>query len=216
VSQKKKKVVPSAETEKQENAEKIEDLAKTESSSVDTNAVAPQQAAPASPQPTFVSIERVLTKVDAGMVEKAEALGIPQGLIPDLLLWMKGVDAKFNIVGEALQKVPTAKSIADEMMKQARVERDQAIAAREGQQGEGGQQQRGGKGDSELIAIVDKVLGEGGGASNPVQEKINQLTLKFLDNAIDNMSKPSKFEQFFEEELAKAKAKTMAKALTEG
>lgn len=54
----------------------------------------------------------------------------------------------------------------------------------------------------------------GGATSNPMQEKINELSARLLEKAFEKIAQPSKFEQFFEEEIAKSKAKAMAAAVS--
>jgi hypothetical protein len=53
-----------------------------------------------------------------------------------------------------------------------------------------------------------------GGGSNPMQDKINELSVKLLDNALQKITQPDSFSKFFEEEVARAKAKAMAAAIT--
>lgn len=216
----KKKTVPSAEEKTQENAEKAPDVPETQPSSVDTGKRTEEKQVSASPEPSFVGIDAVLSKVDQGMLEKADIMGMGD-LVRALMLWGKSVDGKFNVVGASLQQLdkrfegmPTEDSIADKFMEKLKQEREKAIATTQTQP-----QERQSQGGGDEVKMLLKMLeGEGGGrTSNPVQEKMNKLTDAILDKAIEGVTNPksSKFEEYFEEELAKAKAKTMARALTD-
>lgn len=225
----KKKAVPSAETKTQENGEKAADVAQTasgpEPASV-SNSAKPQEQESAKPSgPAFVSIDSVLAKVDTGMLQKAEALGIPIG---QLLLWAKSVDQKFDFVGNALQQIgkkvdgiPTDESIANSFMAKLKAEREKAIAQQQTAYENQPQPEQRSQGMGSDMMILREILGGAGvtgGGANPISEKMTKLQDAILDKAIDGVVNPkaSKFEQLFEEELAKAKAKTMARVLTEG
>jgi hypothetical protein len=223
VSKKQKKTVPSVETKKPESVERAENMATTTPSSAADSGQPQEKAGSASSEPRFITINDLLAKVDPQKLQMAEDLGIPIGT---LLAWAKGQKARaellqsqIQIMGEAIQKgMPTEEGIAKKMMEQLKNEREKAIANAQAQQNtqnqpQAPQQQSGGS----EIDILKRLLDEGGGgASNPVQEKMNKLTDAILDKAIEGVTNPksSKFEEYFEEELAKAKAKTMAKALT--
>jgi hypothetical protein len=212
------------EKQKPENVEKAPDLAKTESPSVDIDKKPETKEVSALPEPAFVGIDSVLSKVDKGMLEKAEALGIPIGA---LLVYEKSqenrvgmLERQIELIGKFIQeKMPTEDGIANKMVEKLKAEREKALANRPQppqDQTQGQQQQK--QEDGGEIKMLMKLLGLEGNdqMSSPVQAKINDLTVKLLDQAIDNVGKPSRFEQFFEDEIAKAKAKTMARALEEG
>lgn len=62
--------------------------------------------------------------------------------------------------------------------------------------------------------IIEKALTETKSYS-PLESKFNKFAETILDAAIDRATKPSKFDQYLEDEIAKQKAKTMAAAMHE-
>jgi len=73
--------------------------------------------------------------------------------------------------------------------------------------------QNAGQGEKLGIGDILKALSGGGGSENPMQAKLMQFSEKVLDNALAKMTQPDRFAQYFEDEIAKAKAKVMAEAI---
>jgi hypothetical protein len=225
VSSKKKKNVPSVETKKPESVEKTPDVAQTTPNSAVDTGKPEEKAVQTSPEPQFVSIDDIWSKVDPKKLQTAEDLGIPIGPI---FVYLKGLEnrdklreAQIQIMGEAIQKgMPTEDGIADKMFARLKEEREKTIAIQKTQEqpAQNQPQQQQSREGSPEAAILKEIFGGGGSGRNPVTEKMNKLTDAILDKAIEGVTNPrvSKFEEFFEEELAKAKAKTMARAVTEG
>jgi hypothetical protein len=114
-----------------------------------------------------------------------------------LEVWMAQADKNFSEVGAFLTKLEPLIKLSND------------VAARQSQNPQGQPQAQGGLDISQIIGLIEKY---GGGGSNPMQDKINELSIKILDNALAKATTPSKFEAFFEEELARSKAKAMAVA----
>ncbi|MCJ7422764.1 hypothetical protein MUP01_00640 [Candidatus Bathyarchaeota archaeon] len=73
---------------------------------------------------------------------------------------------------------------------------------------------QGGGGILEYAKIAREMGIIGGGASeNPLQQKLLTFSEKVLDNALNKMTQPDRFTQYFEDEIAKAKAKVMAEVV---
>jgi hypothetical protein len=147
------------------------------------------------------------------MLEKADLVGAGD-VIRALILWGKSVDAKFQMIGQAMQNLPTEDGIANKFIEKMKAEREQALANRaaQSQGGELPQRQQSGGGD---MSFLKELLGSGDSTPNPIQEKINKVTEQLLDNALAKMTQPSTFEKYFDDELAKAKAKALAAAMIE-
>lgn len=185
---KKKIVVPTVEKEKPENAEEAKGVAEAQPASVDTGKGAETKPTPPSSEPSFVGAESVFAKVDKNMLEKLDLLGAGD-LIRAIIPWMQGVDAKFNVVGSAMQQIdkrfeglPTEDSIANKFMEKLNQERAKALASRlqpqplaqnQPIQQEPPQQSSG----SELSQLLN-ILGQGGGGNSDASNYFMQLGMR--------------------------------------
>jgi len=168
----KKKTVHSAEEKKPatvEGATPSPETGPAYTVSVDTGAKPEAKEATASPEPSLVGFDAVLAKVDKGMLDKVDLVGAGD-LVRNLMLWGRSVDAKFNMVGTALQQVdkrletmPTEDSIANKFIEKLKAEKDKALAQRPPTQNQPQEQQQGG-GGSEIEGLLRLLgMGEGGG-----------------------------------------------------
>lgn len=119
----------------------------------------------------------------------------------------KETEEAFHKVGDYLQKLGPLIQLSEQ------------VEARQKQTAEAGQNPSAPTGQGGAAGIIMQLLNSPlapmllGGGSNPMQEKLNALSEKLLTSALERSLKPSQFEQFFEEEIAKAKAKAMARSV---
>ena len=127
-------------------------------------------------------------------------------------VWAEKVESTQKALTEAIKGVSN-EGIAEALNKklQAGAEKQRAELAEKMKnvpQG-AGQGEKSGLGLGDIL----KVLSGGGGSENPMQAKLMQFSEKVLDNALSKMTQPDRFAQYFEDEIAKAKAKVMAEAI---
>ena len=193
-----KKNVPSVTEPKPESVKEPE--AAVPEVAVPKQEVPPQVAAEKSvivsaPLKNILTRINSLTKDDLALINK---FGLP---IKDFADWM-------FMMEQTLRQVPsvTEKGIAEELKKSL-------MADTQTQQAQRSSGNVGGGGTVDLILkAIDKV--SSGGGSTVLQEKMESFMGKVLDNALDKMNHPSRFETLLDEELAKSKAKAFAAIVT--
>ena len=127
-------------------------------------------------------------------------------------VWAEKVESTQKALTEAIKGVSN-EGIAEALNKklQAGAEKQRAELAEKMKNvpQDAGQGEKSGLGLGDIL----KVLSGGGGSENPMQAKLMQFSEKVLDNALAKMTQPDRFTQYFEDEIAKAKAKVMAEAI---
>lgn len=164
---------------------------------------------PAPESKPFVLLE--VPKLTQAQVDAAKAFNVPLDKLFEVLerinVYASTVEQRFNQVEEGFKKVGVfldkVAPLAD-LAEKYKAQQNVPVAQQQPQQPQG---------DPATLSTILKLLDGGGG--NPVQDKVNKFVDVLLDNAIAKATTPSKFEQYFDEELAKAKAKTLAAAMTQ-
>jgi len=168
----------------------------------------PETAIPAQPEPASQSsvgnapsIVELAKGLDEGKVQLAESAGIP---IRGILQWAYNMEQTLNAL---LKNLPaTVQENTKKAMQTFYEQQAQAIP-----QGTASPTAPQGMGFDigTIMQLASKALGEGN-KPNPLQEKAQTLMNTLLDRAIESVTEKSSFERYFEEEVAKAKAKAMA------
>ncbi|MCK5609282.1 hypothetical protein KAR91_45840 [Candidatus Pacearchaeota archaeon] len=141
------------------------------------------------------------TEAPSGIIIPKKAVDLAKKIGVDLeplVGWAQGVEARLQASFKAIETLGVKLGPLVAM-----AERAQATANAE--------QPAPGKPGVDVGGIIAAALS--GGGTNPLQEKTDKFMNLMLDQAIANINKPSKIDQYLEEEIAKAKAKALAAAI---
>lgn len=207
MSPKKKKNVQSATEQKPENAKPTEEV----KPSPEPVQVVTQEA-PATPSPKEVPQKLIeIPPIDEDTKRMLAKAGVNWDNVTQAFekvnIWAESVDARFGVI---LEKMPTEKGIADELIKRAEEKQKQMAASTpatsSGKEG-------GGIGMGQILGVIDKVMGST--SSSPLQDKMEKVMGAILDKSLESITKGDRFSQLLEEELMKSKAKAMAAVVTQ-
>ena len=151
----------------------------------------------------------------------AKAAGIDlegvENMAPLINNWASSVEERLNantgLLKQIIEAIPNLPEQTIKVLKaEAEKQRAEMMQQRQIQPQPQGQPQSGGGVD--MLSMVSQFLPMLTGAgSNPMQDKINSLAASLLERALDKVTQPDLFTKFFEEEVARAKAKAMAAAV---
>lgn len=180
------------------NVPTVEEQKPKESSQAEAAAPVSPQPVPSRPIDSYSILLKLVKDLPEDKVQAAEAYGLP---IRGLLQWAATITTEIKEIKETLPETIKAKMLEanKESLEQFR---NQAAAG-------GGSGQVGGLNP---WGIIEKVMSmaDTPAQASPLQQKANDLMAKLLDRAISSVTEKSEFERYFEEEIAKAKAKAMA------
>jgi hypothetical protein len=144
------------------------------------------------------------------VMEKVKALGLEEYIAP-FTTYIDGLEKRLAMHEKAMEIIAeqmpqkSAEIVVRELNKVAAERQKQAL-----EQGQTSQALPSGGGGGFDIGTILKLIGGDQPAANPMQIKATELMNRLLDRAISNITEKSAFERYFEEEIAKAKAKAMA------
>ena len=195
VSPKKKKSVPSVMEQKPESVEEV----KPQPEPVQ---VVTQEAAPTIDAKEVSQKLIEIPEIDSDTKRMLAKAGVDWGSITQAFekvnIWAESVDARFNII---LQKMPTEKGIADELVKRSMEERQKQAAsnpaASSGKEGGGG-----GGGMGQIFNILDKVMGSS--SSNPLMDKyVEALITRNMNEMVESTTFDKIMREYFVKKMSK-------------
>lgn len=172
MSPKKKKNVPSVTEPKQENVKEV----KFEPVHVE---VAPKEEAPIVDAKEVPQKLIEVPQIDEDTKRMLAKAGMNWDSVTQAFervnIWAESVDARFNII---LQKMPTEKGIADELVKRSLEERQKQMQQQPGTPASTGNTGAGAGGLGNILQMIQPFLG--GGGSSEMQDKIMNMALESM------------------------------------
>ena len=161
-----------------------------------------------SPEPEVKDPTPIPLEIPPKALKLLQSLGVD---LNPILGWAQGITMQVQAQGEAIELIGKTIELKLEPLSKLA---DQIEAARANPTPQTPAAPGGSTPVRSELGMVIQGLLQGGG-DNPLQAKMNRFFDRVLDDAISKVGQPSKFEQYYDEEMAKLKAKVLAKSMIE-